>query len=260
MNDLKLVSSLRIERSRLQRHWDKKLSSCITNPYPLAPRDLVRQGLVDGDNYSSENHNFSSFCDSIMNNEISSTHRPVVACPQIKILGLGISRGLGWIEQAIGLGFYIKAYDISDVACETFSCLVEGFTGGHRIEVVPGEIESELRLANMNECDAFVYYLSQFIQVQKVTKMRRILRRLGALIRGASGVGRSVYLVHPFGLDNSTPRLWAGKEHSVEWGDTIPYSKDEILTAIGRDCVLEVLGSHMYYHQQYSLVRIRTKG
>ncbi len=260
--------------NRLERHWDDKLSSTKDNPFPLAPKDLVRMGLVTEENYQEQNQQFGRFCNSIMESELlglSSIPRfSSVPCPEIRILGIGLAeRDLLWVRAAVYSRFYIKAYDVSRVACDNLLSLTESLPYTHKIDVIHGEIEDlwqEIRITPDMEIP--LCYGSQFIQVLKKTKMKRVVRRLGDHVAGGVNtcLGRSVCIVHPLSEDNKRSRQW--NKHcipSVEWGDTTPYSREELLNALGikarrAGVDIDLLGVHQYFHQTYSFLKISLKG
>jgi len=174
-----------------------------------------------------------------------------LAQPRIDILGAGLGRDLLWINQAMDADCYVKVYDMSHVACEG---ILSNFNyskhKGYHLEVVQGEIKT-----HWNSDNVLIYYASQFIQVQKRPRMRSCMRHLGSLLkRSFSGFKPTLYLVHPFGKDNP----------DAQWGDTTPYSEEEMLDAMERkgrkEATVELLGVHSYFHQKYSLLKIRNKG
>lgn len=261
-------SLIRTERYFLEQHWNKKLSRDAHNPYPLAPKDLVRMGLVTTENYNLENATLSSYRNIVMENELTllscKPEFTKIVRPEVKVFGIGLARDLGWIEKAIHLGFYVTVYDISSVACDIMLFLAKSFAArgapSGRLEVITGEIEKEWESVQSDQ--TLVVHASQFIQVQKKTKMRRVMRRLGLFLRdGALGIRPSLYLAHPFKKDNESPCEWQGISFpGVEWGDTTPYTEDELMRAMGRlhhSMKVDLLGVHNYYHQKYSILKIR---
>lgn len=247
--DIRLGNEL--HQSALERHWNRKLTPTLENPFPLAPKDLVRSGKVCQMTYELENERFSNFCSSIMEREIldlanQPTFKDMIP-PRIDILGGGIGRGLEWILEAVTKGFYVKVYDISRVACEN----IEAKFSHYRLEVVQEEITT-----GWNNDEVVVYFASQFVQVQKTLRMLRLMRHFGGLLNQSFyGFRPRLYLVHPFEKNNQ----------DVLWGDTTPYSEEELLGALvgkkGKSLMkIELLGVHSYFHQKYSLLKIESKG
>src|SRR3989344_493717 len=256
-----LVPAIGIERSFLEKHWNKKLSRDALNPYPLAPKDLVKMGLVNPENYASENQVLSSFRNSIMEKELtrlSSEPGFTSLDPEIKVFGIGLARDLGWIEEAIHLGFSVSVYDVSPVACDLLSSKLPTRS---KLQINTGEIKAWWTEIEMSRDRTLVYHAAQFIQILKKTEMRRLMHRMMVLLDNRpSGIAPSLYVVHPFDKDNRGPREWGGVSfpNGVEWGDTIPYSKDELLGAIGkRKARIYFLGVHPYFHQTYSFLKIQ---
>ena len=255
-----LGHEVKVETNRLERHWNKKLSS----PYPLAPKDLVRMGLVNPENYALENQALSSFRNSMMEKELtrlsSKTEFTNLDFPEIKVFGIGLARDLGWIEEAIRLGFFVSAYDVSSVACDLLSSVTEKLPR-KRIQINTGEIEAWWARIEADANRTMVYHVAQFIQILKKTEMRRLMHRMMVLLDNRPlGIAPSLYVVHPFEKDNCGPRKWGGISfpYGVEWGDTIPYSEDELLDAMGKRKVkMDLLGVHPYFHQIYSFLKIQ---
>lgn len=260
---------MNVAQLTLQRYWDSKLSrNNKNNPFPLAPKDLVRMGLVTSENYQRENKKFSAFTNRIMKRELDVLEQMFklgyLICPDIKVFGVGLARGLGWIKKGLAMGIYVKTYDASTVACANVSFLTRNYPNLNLLDVTQGEIEVEWTGVD-NGC---MYFLSQFVQVLKKTKMRRVMRKLGSILKtNPLSIKRSLYIVHPLPTDNDRRCEWGGIGFpwGVEWGDTTPYSLDELLDAIGgkkatRRLNVEVLGTHTYFHQKYSFLKIQHKG
>lgn len=270
---MSLSQVVRVERDLLGKHWNKKLSPHAENPYPLAPKDLVRMGLITPENYNSENEKLSSYCNTMMEDELNrlsgEPEFAKIVRPEIKVFGIGLARDLGWIDKAIYLGFYTTIYDVSSVACQSMLYLAKGFVTkdfvaedapDNRLEVVTGEIEEEWE--SIQSGHTLIIYASQFFQVQKKIKMRRIMRKSVSLVVNSTlEIKPSLYLAHPFKKDNDGSCEWRGISFpTVEWGDTTPYSDGELRAGMGRlrhSMRMDLLGVHMYYHQKYSLLKIR---
>jgi len=244
---------LEARQSRSELHWNRKLTASEQNPYPLAPKDMV--GKISPEDYESENERFGLFCSSIMSAEVSSLVEPTfknLVFPRIDVLGAGLGRDLGWMNQAMDLGCYVKVYDLSRVARERIEKNSDFSKHlGYHLEVVQSEIVS-----CWNDDEVLIYFASQFVQVQKRAKMQRLMRHFGSILKYSFlGFKPALYLVHPFGKDNL----------GVTWGDTTPYSEEEIMDAMtgkmGKSLMkVELLGVHSYFHQKYSLLKIQAKG
>jgi len=250
----------------LEKHWDNKLTSCKSHPYPLAPVDMVQCGAVTPENYSLENRSFGQFCSLHMANELKFmvsdvSIRNVELRPVIEIFGPGLARDLDWIRDAVGLGFCFKIHDISAIALQYVAAKFSDLVERNVVELAVGEIED--RWAKQRGLkNTSVFYASQFIQVLNRQKMGRVMRHLGVLLSGKSSHhGRRLYLMHPFWDDNRGSRIWNGISlPSVVWGDTTPYNELTLVKALqdgsDRRVSVSVLGKHHYYHQTYSFLRV----
>lgn len=257
-------------REELANHWDEKLKPDDDNPYPLAPKDLVRRGLVTRENYADENGKFGRFCSSIMREELNLLGHSIgfseIVLPQIEVLGAGLARDLNWISDAVKTGFGVKVYDISNVACEYVENRFEGSIQQGLVRVVNGEAEEMWEEWQVDSERIIACFASQFIQVQKKRKMQKILRFLGSFLEKKVGkvkLSRQIYFMHPYRKDNTGPKVWDNEElPEVVWGDTTPYDEEEIKCELekgsSRKVKIDVLGKHHYYHQEYSFLKIMT--
>jgi hypothetical protein len=268
---LRLESRLSMIQS-LERHWNEKLSPSDTNPYPLAPKDLVSRGLVNQENYTEQNALFGRFCSSHMMREIgifTCSGSMGTLCPVIELFGAGRARDCWWVADAACGGFKMRVRDISAVALSHMNFVLGPYITARCIDVVEGEIEEGFIEKPIDSQRTIAYFASQFIQVQKRRKMQRLLSMLGSFLEQwpyDTGVKPRIYLVHPFNSDNCNTVVWNGHElpHAT-WGDTIPYERHEITRACergtrGKKVLLDVLGQHKYYHQCYSFARVTIAG
>lgn len=254
---------------KLKRHWDNKLSASTHNPWPLAPHDLVRIGKVHHDNYLHENGKFTGFCTSHMLSELDSIYQSTKSKPvrprRIEVLGPGLgNRDLRWLGTAIEDSFNFNVRDISTIAMKNIHLLFQQFIDEGRIKIIIGEIEQTMRKIKVDPHETIAYFGSQFFQVLNRKKMRNTLAKLGSILsqwpKDVVPKPR-VYIVHPLPEDNEGPKVWNGIDlPGVEWGDTIPYSLDELLEAFecelcGRKGIADVRGKASYYHQRYSFIR-----
>lgn len=262
-----------LHNKELKRYWDNKLSPSANNPWPLAPRDLVRMSKVHYDNYRIENGRFSAFVTSVVIRELETilkiSAREKILALQLfwaEILGIGLGhRDLRWINTAIEQGFRLKARDISSVSKRNMVLLFQEFIDERRLKPIIGEIEKTMETNKISPRRTAVYFASQFFQVLPRRKMRRILGRLGVILSqwpSGTNIRPRIYMVHPLPEDNTGPKTWNGIHiPGVEWGDTTPYTMDELRTAVesklgGRKVLIRVLKKHRYYHQRYAFLKI----
>lgn len=257
------IPELHQQLERLERHWSNKLLLCESNRYPLAPVDLKESGLVIEGEYVFQNAAFGRFVSSKMREELSFLDKKLLCLnnPVIEIFGAGLARDLGWIRTAVSLGCKVNIRDVSRVAIEYASRAFTDLVSRDSVRFIEGEIETTLKSEPIDPARVVIMFGSQFIQVQKKPKMRRLMACLGTFLDSEiGGHSRRAYLVHPFDCDNSSPIEWGGKQFSrVKWGDTIPYDEKELVEAASRSCRSGVvrcrhIDRHAYFHQIYSLI------
>jgi hypothetical protein len=269
---MKLATS-DLHNKKLKRYWDNKLSPSANNPWPLAPRDLVRMSKVHYDNYKKENGGLGAFISILVLRELKSilkmlAHDKSVAPPpfSIEILGIGLGhRDLRWINTAIEQDFRLRARDISSVSKRNMVLLFQQFIDERRLKPIIGEIEETMETDKINPRRTAVYFASQFFQVLPRRKMRSTLGKLGLILNqwpSDINIQPRIYVVHPLPEDNTGAKIWNGIHlGGVEWGDTTPYSMDELRTALesklrGRKVSIKVLKKQNYYHQRYAFLKI----
>ncbi|MDD5050924.1 MAG: hypothetical protein PHV93_04300 [Candidatus Pacebacteria bacterium] len=246
----------------LRLHWAKKLTLSEKNPYPLAPSDLVKMGLVTAENYLAQNLLFGQFCTSTMERELlqlSAEPGFANAHKEVQVIGAGLARDLYWLQKAAELGMTLTVRDVSGVACANARMLGERLGIDSQMECLEGEFENGWA---QSEETPLVTYASQFIQVQSIRKMRRIMKCFGSLLRTPEDEPRRrLYLVHPLPEDNDTPRSWNNIQlPAPKWGDSLLYKAEDCLKyarcGLNGNVELDILGKHDYFHQKYSFLRL----
>ncbi len=259
--DLALRLSAQLE---LENHWNRKLKAGKGNPFPLAPRKLS-EGIINEENYLQENLSFGGFSSDIMTGQIDDVTREAGAARtnlRVEILGAGLCRDLGWVRDAKKQGFIITIREVCQVGCDSVSnILCPEFVKSGAVRVKKGEIEETWSDGEFDAPQSVIYFASQFIQVQSRPKMQRIMKRFGSILANQSPAypDKRIYLVHPFRKDNVGQKEWGSHRMLVVWGDTRPYDEGELIEAVeksGAAVACEILGTHAYYHQTYSLIRI----
>lgn len=247
-----------------------KLSPRPGHQYPLGPIDLTEDGenVVNPDNYIDENAKFGGFYSELMMIELkilALDKSLMVINPNLGLLGPGLSRDLYWLRKAIEIGYSADARDISPVAMKNIHLLFGQLIKEGKVKTVIGDIEETMVTDRIASWQTVAYFASQFFQVLGRNRMRDTLGKLGIILsrwpRGTQSKPR-IYIGHPLPEDNIGPKCWNGVNlPGVKWGDTIPFSKDELCEALehklgGRKAVGEVLGKHSYYHQTYTLLKL----
>ena len=243
------------------KNWDATLTPSRTNPYPLAPPDIVEAGEVNDDSYTAENMRLSIAAENVMRPEL--THiagEPGFVGPDapcgLEILGAGLLRDIEcWLPHAVRLGFHpVCVTDSSIVACGNVENFIEK---SNLVSISPChmDVETAWREGAIQDENTLVYYGGQFIQNQKQRAKDRMMKHFGRFIKMPTPDGcfrRRVYLLHARGEDNPPDR--------VRWRNTIPWMDEELRTPLergfGGPALMEVIATHWYWHQLYSFFRI----
>lgn len=260
-----------ISQSVIQ-HWDFKLKPSPANPFPLAPRDLVRRRLINKHEYDKQVAFWRSFVWQVMRKEISSVTTRMVRSK----LGPDFLIGMTWEFGGWGtgrerlaakflsqIGFQVVIRDISSVACG----YAEDYTCRHGLDwnIERGDVIRAWEHGYVDENRTFAVMASQLVQIFDREQMQRIMHAYGAFVSlplPRSSPYRRVYLIHPLKSDNSSESVW--KEHQLipEWGDTTPYELGELYQHAQRGAGtaaslrLEVLQKFRHFHQTYSILRL----
>jgi len=269
---MKLLQTQNLEiTQRLDYDWEPVLTKSPTNPFPLAPKDLVESGFVTEENYKEQNAGIRTFCFQKMAHDL----RDLISHPNfedkntpkgVEILGAGLMRDLYWILQ-VDRDLKIKIRDMTNVAINNANKFVKEFELKDKVEVIKTEIEDAWKKGMINEQDTIAYYGGQFIQNQDPKTMVRMMCHFGEFLKLPSTPPRRIYLLHARGEDNPLDK--------VKWRNTITYTDQDILIPVeegfgysdkellmpleeglGAKIKMEVLGKHDYYHQKYTLLRI----
>ncbi len=251
---------------QLEDYWNEKLSL----QWPLSPRDLRGRGLIHYDNYKKQSGLFGAFCTITMMKELRSLAKEAGFEAKkpwwIEVCGIGLaSRDLRWLGSAVDVGFNLRARDISSVAIERARKVFHEYISNDRLDVIAGEIEDTWESIPIDPKKTVVYFASQFFQIFSRKKMRKTLGHLGHILGQCpkgSRIKPRIYLVHPLPEDNTGPKSWNGVDlPGVQWGDTTPYSLEELREAVerqleGKKVAIEALSKQLFYHQTYTFLKI----
>lgn len=244
-----------------QKYWNKALTKSDDNPYPLAPADLVEQGMVTPESYEEATNHFSLVWNKHMCNEINA----LVQEPGFKnypkiveVFGAGFLRDLKeWLLLLSQVGMNFAITDLSDIACNNCYSFIDTYALSSRSEVRETDVEEAWKSGWIVDEETLFIYAGQFVQNQKTQAKNRILKCIGhwLALRSCEGaLFRRFYLLHPLGEENP-PEL-------VRWKNTKPYTLNELQKPIeqgfGGPVAFEVVGKDRYFdHQAYTLFRIR---
>jgi len=254
------------QETRQEYDWDSILTKSPKNPFPLAPKDLVEKGEVNEENYNKENAGIRNFCTKVMGEELQNIIRDpdfALAPKGVEILGAGLMRDLWWILK-VDKDLKIKIIDKTETAVKNARKFAKDFELKDKVEIKKMELEEAWKKKEINEDETIAYYGGQFIQNQDEETMKR---NFGEFLKLPSSLGRRIYLLHPRGEDNPFG--------TVEWRNTIPYRDTELMVpleegfgytdeqllaplerGLGDKVKMEALGTHNYFHQKYTLLRI----
>ncbi len=240
----------------VEAYWDHSLTPSKENPFPLAPPDKVKEGLVSVLSYQKQNLLLAEKSLQVMVPELIeiTKSRGFEKGPRgIEVLGAGLMRDLGWLTSTPATQFSVSIRDCSSVACEH----AETFVKKHRIsaKVHKMEVEEGWKSGQIDDRGTILYYAGQFIQNQYYEAVCRILEHLGRFLATETEDGvlrRKVYFLHPRGEDNPTDR--------VQWKNTTPYWDIELRASLekgfGGKVLMETIGKHDHFHQRYTFFRI----
>ena len=250
-----LVTSTSVLFER-EAHWDRKLRS----RFSLAPRDLVREGGITKEKYERENAILGSFSSYHVVKELRRLRYEVAPnklhYANVAILGIGLTRDWGFVSSANELGMEVKAFDVSTVACRNGDRFFRWLSKRPcPFPAVQNYVEhAEAGKSDLGDLvdfqNTFLIYAGQFIQILSTAPKDRVMSDMGRFLKLPH---RRIIFVHPFPNDNS----------GVEWGDTTPYSMDEIVNPLEASLSAKVevkFFQHCrYFHHVYAAVRLKEK-
>jgi hypothetical protein len=240
------------KRTNSGEYWDGRLIKSERNPFPLAPRNLVEDGIVNPRNYELQNTRFGNYFGQLMRSEISQLPREHSA---IQIFGVGLCRDYMWMKPAIMAGFDILIRDISLVACNKAQGILRrrflarpGTTFREPGGLAWGRVKQEQILpTEIDPSRTVAVHASQFVEHQDC--LGEFMRVFGKFIRHP---GRRVYLVLPFLEDNPPDAVkWdsAKPPYAYEW-------QGPLVAGFGGRPNICILGRHKYFDRTYTCVRI----
>ncbi|HEY4494329.1 MAG TPA: hypothetical protein VJB95_02795 [Candidatus Paceibacterota bacterium] len=233
----------------LEYDWDRALGA----PFALAPADLVQEGLVDDPSYNEENKKLGEFCAAVMQEELAALAASrAPRGKRIGIMGAGLMRDTRfWIPRAVSLGLQVKIRDISRVACKNARQFIAENNLGKGVTVSRGDVEDWRVWEDVEDARTLAFYAGQFFQNQTKNIMWDMMYRVGSQFLKIPH--RCVYILHPRGEDNPPEK--------VRWRNTVPYTDAELFDAFGHGFCEGVqvlpLGKHLYFHQTYTLFKVR---
>ena len=128
------------------RKWNNKLTQSSTNPFPLAPSDLLALGLVTSTNYTEQNTLLSNSRYILMLREIrrwiKGFKESNLEGLTFEIHGTGLARGFTFIEELKRLKMEVVIRDVSSVACKNIRVFLRSM-GIKGCEVLRGDFLSK---------------------------------------------------------------------------------------------------------------------
>ncbi|MBI2356043.1 MAG: hypothetical protein HYV13_02465 [Candidatus Doudnabacteria bacterium] len=135
---------------RLQNHWNKRLQE---DPFPLAPSELVKQGLVDQERHDRENWKFDSFASEYKvaavqkKHDLIQRHRKFHFC--MLSFGWGVDLNAGWVLPTLARMVRVMIFDISEFACSKAETKLHSLLR----ELEPFEREHNIRILSVYEAE-----------------------------------------------------------------------------------------------------------
>lgn len=210
----------------LQKYWDSKLSG----DRALAPRDL--HDSLSQSEYDEGNRDFGRFSSLYIKTELElmdSLHgRDSLADGYVSIAGIGLGREIGFVKTAMQMGMKINIHDVSEKALSMVEKKIAKFSPGIRSRVTTYHEEidgSEGQIVH----DSKLIIMSQFLQILEPGVMLAVMRSLAVNFQQCEEC--RLIIIHPF-----------HNEENVGWGDTNPYSLDELLDPLNKELNGEMVG------------------
>ncbi len=224
-------------------YWDSRLRQSQDNPFPLAPADLLKKGLVNAANYSTQNMRFGLFCQRKMLAELENLNRD----GEIEIFGIGLARDIGWVLKAIE-HFGVKMWDHSTVARQNATLVLRPRTWLQMVEIAEGEVMKGWKAGQIDREGVMAIYASQFLEHQG-DALKSFAYHFGKFLRVPD---RRIYLV--------LPRLEDNPPDKVKWDSAVPPLDHEwqvpLNEGFGGLTNICKLGTHKYFHRRYTFFRI----
>lgn len=224
-------------------YWDFRLRQSLENPFPLAPEDLLKKGLVNEINYFTQNRRFGLFCRRKMLAELETLDHN----GEIEVFGIGLARDIEWVLEAIK-HFGVKMWDHSTVACQNAKHTLRPRTWLQMVEIISMEIMTGWKAGHIDQEGVMAIYASQFLEHQG-NELKSFAYRFGKFLRVP---GRKIYLV--------LPRLEDNPRDKVKWNSAVPPLDHEwqvpLNEGFGGRTNICVLGTHKYFHRKYTFFRL----
>ncbi len=258
-------------------YWGRKLRRSLTNPFPLAPWELLKKGKITETNHIEQRWGFCKFIGSIMRAKkaqlVDALDFLAIPHDQVEtlILGAGTTEDLiRWIFEFEKEKIPLVVREFAEFACDNAKKL-----GISSLTVIEGEVVEEWGGDELHS-KTLMTFASQFVMILKPRTMRRLMYLLGRSMRLSQGLGvlPELCLVHPLPEHNDQPVEWEGltlvpsrfKSGSKRrhWGrDTTLYPIAELKAALekgyGGEINIEIVATHMYYIQKYAFLSCTPK-
>lgn len=255
----------------LEAKWNNKLTPSVENPFPLAPKDLVRLGLVTPKNYAEQNRVWRKEVLKVFSGELREIEEyftslsPEVHVPLLPRFCSHVWEFLSWglgRERLAAAAVSKNKYRFGVVIRDNCSSACRRARSWSRVQKLDWQVEhGEILLAwakgHIKVNDTFALVVSQLVQICTPENARWFMELFAAFLIIPMPDGcpaRRVYMIHATLADNTHEGV------SVEWGDTTPYDIGELKelaeNRAGRSIEFKTLHIFKYYHQTYRVLRL----
>lgn len=225
----------------LGEYWDMELDQELA----LAPKDLPRGPGKDKVNRLTYDHQNALFARS----RRVGVESELLTTPKGRILwvGRGLGRGEPAIMAAVKWGYDVTIVDVSGKACKNARAFVKANGLAKHVTVIKADVREALRSGEIRIKDYVLVVLELVIQTYKYEEAWDFLIQLGSLLDHVD-----ILLLHPLPEDNE----------EVTWGKSTPYALEDLQVPleVGHEGPVKITvaeDKHRYYHQTYSLLRIK---
>jgi hypothetical protein len=244
-------AGLRTTMSPLNLKWKNKLRVGEMNPFPLAPIEFRKHKDAFTPTeyaeylkkYNAENKKYGTLCNRFVQAELIDMERTygiyAMRESRFNVMGAGLARDISWMKYANeNLGMTGIIYDACSDAVKNAKRVLK------RLKVLHRNVIDEIEVRGNSEISlkAKFTFASGFIQILPPDNMKAVMRMLGTALKEPQS---RLMLIHA--TDRSNP--------NVLWGDTTPYSVEELLLPLeeGLGAIAKVhhRDNIPYWHHEY---------
>lgn len=256
--DLRLNTEIYVDLE-LEKKWKEKLYS--NDPFPLAPKDLKRLGLINKENFEKENNRWRREVAKILSDEAFNIFKELPPAHYFwEFWGWGKGREAEALKL-IAHSTSAEKFRIRDNLSEACKNAEEQTRDvSKEVDIQHGEILNAWEQNRIDPQETLVITASQFIQDQEKEALEKHMGKLADFVKtpvkDVKGLEHIVYLIHATRKHNSGKKKWGDLVlDGVEWGDTIPHDIAE-LEEVAPGTKITEIKTFPYYHQTYSILKM----